>query len=265
MTISELHDKLFEVLCLVDDICQKEGIRWFLDGGTEIGSVREKDFIAWDDDIDAKILREDYPKFKDALIRNLPEQYKFIEPEEFEPYFFDFVPRIIDTTQLLREVTDEDKAYKNYQNCVGLDIFILETAPQGALARKMMMLKCKMLYGMAMSKRYKNYREKYTLTQKIVTSVCMFMGRFVSHKGIFKKWNRAMTKYSKKNTDWVLPANFPLQYMGFYRREWYESMAYGEIRGRKFPIPVGYDAELTAIYGEYMKPPKDKSIYKTHL
>lgn len=265
MTLEELHDKLFDLLCLVDDICTKEGIRWFLDGGTEIGSVREKDFVPWDDDLDVKMLREDYPKFKAAMEKYLPSNYKIIEPDEFAPYFYDFVPRIVDTSQHLREVTEEDIAYKNYQNSFGLDIFILDNAPSGALARKMMLFRCKMLYGMAMSKRYKKHSEKYTFVQKVVIGVCMFMGKFVSYKSLFKKWNRFSTKHNGKDSEWVIVTNFPLQYLGFYKREWYESAAYGEIRGRKFPIPAGYDAELTQLYGDYMKPPKDRSIYITHL
>ena len=265
MTLEELQDKLYDVLCMVDDICTKEGVRWFLDGGTEIGAVREKNIIPWDDDIDAKVLREDYQAFKQAMIKNLPENFKFIEPEEFSPYFFDFVPRIIDTTQLIRPVTEEDEAYKNYQNYVGMDIFILENAPSGAIGRSMMMLKCKMLYGMAMSKRYKVHKEGYSFAQKIVTGVCIFMGKFFSHEKLFKMWHKAMEKYSGKSAEWVLPANFPLQYVDIFKREWYETAAEGELRGRKFPIPVGYDAELTHIYGDYMKPPKDRSIYKTHL
>ncbi len=265
MTLEELHDKLFDVLCMVEDICEKEGVKWFLDGGTEIGSVREKGFIPWDDDIDVKVLREDYEKFKAAMIKHLPSNFKFIEPDEFDPYFYDFVPRIVDTDQLLREVTDEDVAYKNYQNCVGVDIFILENAPKGALGRKMMLLKCKMIYGMAMSKRYKVDKSKYSFAQKLVTAGCIFMAKFMSREKIFKKWNKSMRKYEGKPTGWVIAANFPLPYLGFYRYEWYDTMVQGEIRGRKFPIPVGYDAELTEIYGDYMKPPKDRSIYKTHL
>ena len=42
MTIEELHDQLFSVLCIVDDICRKENVRYFLDSGTAIGAVREK-------------------------------------------------------------------------------------------------------------------------------------------------------------------------------------------------------------------------------
>ena len=42
MTLEELQGKLYDLLCLVDDICTKEGVRYFLDGGTEIGSVRDR-------------------------------------------------------------------------------------------------------------------------------------------------------------------------------------------------------------------------------
>ncbi len=265
MTLDELHDKLYDVLCMVDDICTKEGIKWFIDGGTEIGSVREKDFIPWDDDIDIKVLREDYEKFKAAMIKNMPSNYQFVEPEEFAPYFYDFVPRIVDTSQLLREVTEADKAYKNYQNAVGVDVFILENAPKGAFGRKMMLLKCKMIYGMAMSKRYSVDKSKYSFAQRLMTGTCMLMGKCMSHEKIFKKWNKSMRKYEGKSTGWVIAANFPIPFLDFYKYEWYNSAAEGEIRGRKFPIPVGYDAELTQIYGEYMKPPKDRSIYVTHL
>ena len=46
MNIVQLHDNLFELLCLIDDICRKENVRYFLDGGTAIGAVREKGFYS---------------------------------------------------------------------------------------------------------------------------------------------------------------------------------------------------------------------------
>ena len=56
MKREELHKLLFETLCIIDDICKKENVRWFLDSGTEIGSLREQNIIPWDDDIDIKVM-----------------------------------------------------------------------------------------------------------------------------------------------------------------------------------------------------------------
>ena len=90
MTIYELHNHLYNTLCIIDDICQKNNVRYFLDSGTEIGSVREKDFIPWDDDMDIKVLLEDYPAFKKAMEKNLPPYMHLIEPNAFSPAFYDF-------------------------------------------------------------------------------------------------------------------------------------------------------------------------------
>ena len=37
-----------------------------------------------------------------------------------------------------------------------------------------------------------------------------------------------------------------------------------DFHGIKAPIACGYDEVLTNMYGDYMKPPKDKSIYDVH-
>jgi len=267
MTLEELQSKLFEVLCVVDDICVKEGVRYFLDGGTEIGSVREKDIIPWDDDIDIKVLREDYPKFKEAMEKNLPEGYALYEPEEFAPYFYDFSVRILKIDEPIRPETEESLAYKSLQNRVGLDVFIFEKAPSSKLAQKMMCVKYKAYYGMAMSKRYKVHSEEYSFTEKLISGTCIFMGKFFKYDKLFAMYRKANEKYLKKydKCEYRFPSNYLLRDMKFFPERIFEDTAYGEIRGRKFPIPSGYDEELTMIYGDYMHPPKDRSIYKNHL
>ena len=41
--------------------------------------------------------------------------------------------------------------------------------------------------------------------------------------------------------------------------------AYGTIRGRQFPLIPGYDHVLRFFYGDYTRPPEDKSAFIQHL
>ena len=174
MKREELHKLLFETLCIIDDICKKENVRWFLDSGTEIGSLREQNIIPWDDDIDIKVMREDYPAFCEAMRKHLPEYLHFIEPQDYSPAFYDFIPRIYDERYPLREETAEDRYYKNYQNRIGIDVFIYDVAPDDAFKREMMKFHYKVLYGLGMSKRYQLKDEKYTGLQKLQVAVLRF-------------------------------------------------------------------------------------------
>lgn len=65
----------FEILQAIDGVCKKEGIGYFLQGGTLLGAARHKDFIPWDDDLDIGMLREDYNAFLDIAPDALGEDY----------------------------------------------------------------------------------------------------------------------------------------------------------------------------------------------
>ena len=47
----------------LDRVCGELGISYQAYGGTEIGAIRHKGFIPWDDDVDISMFREDYEKF----------------------------------------------------------------------------------------------------------------------------------------------------------------------------------------------------------
>lgn len=56
-----------ELLSFVNKICQKHNIKWWLDCGNLLGSIRHENFIPWDDDVDIGMMRKDYHKFIDIM------------------------------------------------------------------------------------------------------------------------------------------------------------------------------------------------------
>lgn len=57
----------FENLLLVRDVLNNKGVSFMLIAGTLLGAVREKDFIAHDEDIDIAFIEEDKQKVFDTL------------------------------------------------------------------------------------------------------------------------------------------------------------------------------------------------------
>ena len=59
----DMKSNLFILLNKLDKILRENRIRYFIIGGTLLGSVRDGKFIPWDDDADIGILNEDLDKF----------------------------------------------------------------------------------------------------------------------------------------------------------------------------------------------------------
>lgn len=60
-----------------DRICRKHNIRYFVVGGTLIGTLLYEGWIPWDSDIDLEIMESDYDKFKSVVQKELPKNLWF--------------------------------------------------------------------------------------------------------------------------------------------------------------------------------------------
>jgi lipopolysaccharide cholinephosphotransferase len=63
LTIEEVKKMNLDILSVVADFCEKNGLRYWLYYGTLIGAIRHNGYIPWDDDIDIIMPRPDYEKF----------------------------------------------------------------------------------------------------------------------------------------------------------------------------------------------------------
>lgn len=50
--VERLHQRILRILMAVDGCCREHRLRYYIWAGTQLGAVRHKGFIPWDDDID---------------------------------------------------------------------------------------------------------------------------------------------------------------------------------------------------------------------
>lgn len=77
ITVRDVQNILLEMAKVVDQICVRHNIPYFLNGGSALGAVRHQGFIPWDDDYDIAMMYDDYKKFMRVLAKELPEDYTF--------------------------------------------------------------------------------------------------------------------------------------------------------------------------------------------
>ncbi|MBQ7563247.1 MAG: LicD family protein [Lachnospiraceae bacterium] len=66
---------ILTVLNEIDLVCKRHGLKWWMDFGSMLATVRHHGFIPWDDDVDIGMLREDYEAFLRYAREELPKGY----------------------------------------------------------------------------------------------------------------------------------------------------------------------------------------------
>lgn len=266
MKLEILQHRLFEILCAIDDACKKESITYMLTGGTMLGAVRHQGFIPWDDDIDIFVWRKDYPAMKSALVKHLPAYLQLVEPADMLPAFYDFVCRVQDKRFFSHPPTDEDTFYNNRQNFISVDIFFLDNSSNCILGVNWFAFQHKIIYGLSMGHRYRLYLNQYRLKQRLPILLLASIGVHIPmevllhwHESLSRKYWHKPGKYCMVTND--LPYNLSLP----YEMDWLTETIDMLFCERLFPVPTGYDQKLKLQYGDYMKPIKNKNLYKQHI
>lgn len=71
-----IWDEILEIYKAFAAVCDKNGLRYYVTGGTLLGAARHKGFIPWDDDFDVVMPRPDYRKFFDICAKELPSHLR---------------------------------------------------------------------------------------------------------------------------------------------------------------------------------------------
>lgn len=257
LTLREIQLGELGVLKKLKEICEDQGLRYFLFFGTLLGAIRHKGFIPWDDDVDVGMPREDYEKllgyFRENSDALLP--FRLMHFSTNENYIYP-IARICDTRYQVDY--SETKEY-------GLGLFIDIYPFDG--------------WGDTEEDGERIYRQAAADRSKVFLSG---LEHFVpSHSAAW----RTPIKWVAYQIAKLHPANFYAKKLdNFAKRTPYENSRYvgctnwadsprqrvdktlletisWRFEDEDFAIPVGYDAILRKEYGDYMQlPPEEDRV-----
>ena len=256
-SLEELHSVLYEMLLEFDRVCKKNNVRYFLSCGTELGAIRERGFIPWDDDLDVKVMREDYPKLREAMRAELSELYCFSEAIDRTPYFFDFIPRVVCRKYRLNRSNPMGEAFKGVDNSPSLDIFLVDHFPDNKFIQKKMVFELKFVHGISISKRPPETSKKYSIKERVGLFILKMIGKIYTMESLVKKYEKIQRKYEKIKTEKIFTSNFAFGNLEVFPNDFFDETIDVQFENAKFPCPKRYDEELKMLFGDdYMIPKK---------
>lgn len=235
--IRKMQLEIVKMVSDIDSLFKENGIKYFLVGGSVLGSIRHKGFIPWDDDMDIAVSRTDFDKVEQLLSKMKKYVYEFSNKH--------IVPD--GPIGHLHLVNDEYPI----ENSPTIDVFALDGA--GGTEKEW--------------KKQRSIANWYHLA---------ILGRPAKNRGILKKiitrillncipkclWKKIEQYSFNKILEYdvtVAPCITNLfgawGYKEFFERKMFETQVMGEFEGLFLPLPAQPHEYLTQMYGDYMQLP----------
>lgn len=250
-----------EVLQVVADICDRNGIQYFADAGTLLGAVRHKGFIPWDDDIDICLRREDYNHLIKILLEQLPYGFSVAGMYAREE-------RLQKAAEIphLRIIADEKlwgfNEYMQYfhgfpYQRVGIDIFPLDFLPKETgmadTQKSLVQIGMKILANWDSMKKTGDLEHSLDEYGKLC-NVKISRGTDAKNQ-LWKLIDTISSLCRKDEADymtcycwWLLHNEYIL------KKEWYRDVVMLPFENINIPAPIEFEKVLEALYGDYMIP-----------
>lgn len=252
-----------ELLKKFREICDAEGLHYYLLGGTAIGAVRHTGFIPWDDDIDVGLIREDYEHFLKVAPNYLAADQRVLH-YALDGNYVDYTMKLVNSKVSYLTQREETRVQQN----IWIDIFPIDGVPNSDIQkwlhfRRLDLIRLKLAFHYIKDIRID--KDRATWKKFLVWFAKKVpVGKLIDPSKEKQKLDREFKKNPVSESDYIG------NYMGAYHeREFFPATYFAEgckvtFEGEQFTAPKELDKYLTHQYGDYMKLPPESSRVPKH-
>ncbi|MBO4265010.1 MAG: LicD family protein [Clostridia bacterium] len=256
----KLKSVQMEMLDEFKRICDKNGLKYWLDSGTLLGAVRHKGFIPWDDDIDVGMLREDYDKFAKIASQELdPDKYYYQNWLSDKDYGQPFAKIRKKNTTLIESSAEKASFFSGiYIDIFAYDEYGDKQFSQGLpikIIRRMILCKCG----------YKFWEKEngISVSKYLIYLPIRLFSAFFSTGFLKKRYEKIARRYNGSGKEYVFENGTTNYNKWVVKKDCFDDTEELEFEGKFYKCPGKYAEYLEMIYGDYMKlPPKEKQVKK---
>ncbi len=245
------------VLKKISEICEEQGLRYFLFYGTLIGAVRHKGFIPWDDDIDIVMPRPDYEKLLEYMMQHEKEllPFKLMNYRINDDYIYP-ISRFCDTSYVI-----DYCGAKEYGLGLFVDIYPFDGSGNTPEEAKAIMAENQKLVNCVFQAGQKKFKKSQTAWWRTPIKFAIYCyAKLYGAKKFMKKIEKNAMKHSFEK-DLYCNCNIWDNVSYYFRRDMFDSYIYMPFEDSQFRVPENYDEVLKDCYGDYMQlPPEEERV-----
>ena len=256
--MTELQQKIFDILSWTDAVCREHKVRYYLMGGSMLGAVRHHGFIPWDDDVDIAIPREDYEKLY-RILRQKNDPTYCVETYEngAADYIYPYM-KIYDKTTTVIE-----NSSNTLKRGVFLDIFPIDGLGTYQEEHQKNFKRIRLAVNFLSTKtcRWSKGRKLY---KNLAIVVAKLIPLFGGYQKLLKHIDTLCKKYAYDTSDQVGVLSGTYGEKEIMPRNYYGTPTEYEFEGKMFFGVERYDEYLSKLYGNYMTPPPESKRVAPH-